>query len=128
MERPSGNRTLRIAVVDPSPEIRAAVAALVESTDGVAMTRQADSLAELLDPRSGEIDVLVAEIRSCLDLDHALLEALRVERPQLHLIVTSISDDPEYAAAAATLAADAWLPKARLAVDLPAALKQIAPR
>jgi DNA-binding NarL/FixJ family response regulator len=112
--------------VDPSPEIRAAVAALVEGTEGLILAHQAESLDGLVGPRGGEVDVLVAEIRTCLDLGHAMLDAVRAERPNVHLVVTSIADDPEYAAAAAGLAADAWMPKARLATDLLATLKQIA--
>jgi DNA-binding NtrC family response regulator len=118
---------IRIAIVDPSIEIRAAILALVNDRPGLEIGEVASSLAGLQSLRGGTIDALIADIRACTGAEGAVLQALRELHPAVRLIVTSTSPDPEYAEAAAGLAASAWIPKARLATELLPALHRIMP-
>ncbi len=120
------SRKIRIAIVDTSPEIHAAIASLLDGETGIEIVRQARSLAELANLTDGSINVIVAEFRTCIREEHAALEALRERCPKARLIITTSNEGREYEDAARRLAADGWVPKTRLAHDLLMTLRRIA--
>ncbi|MBI3997720.1 MAG: hypothetical protein HY355_01715 [Armatimonadetes bacterium] len=115
---------LRIAVVDPSPEIHTAIASLMDDVPDMIIVRHARSLPELVQ-LLGECDILVADLRACLGADRAVLREIRTRCPHLRLIVTVFDEGREYEEAITGLTADAWVPKAKLAAELLAALRRL---
>lgn len=117
---------IRIAVVDTSPEIHAAIASLMEGESGVEIVRRACSLGEFADLTDRSVNVVVAELRTCIGEDRGALEALRERCPKVRLIITTSNEGREYEDAARRLDADGWVPKTRLAHDLLMTLRRIA--
>ncbi len=112
---------MRVAVVDRSPEVREAIATLLQ---GRARVVEAASLAELV--RLEEpAEVVVADFAACAGPCRGELEALRSRWPGVHLVVATPGDEGEYATAAAALAADGWVPKPRLGLLLPRLLERL---
>jgi DNA-binding NarL/FixJ family response regulator len=112
---------MRVAVVDRSPEVREAIAQLLR---GRARVVEAASLAELV--RLEEpAEVVVADFAACAGACRGEVEALRRRWPGVQLVVATPGDEAEYAAAAAALAADGWVPKPRLGLLLPQVLARL---
>lgn len=112
---------MRVAVVDRSPEVREAIAALLS---GRVQVVQAGSLAELVNSGAG-VDVVVADFASCTGTCRGQLDELRKRWPALRLVVATPGDEGEYAKAAQSFAADEWVPKPRLGLLLPQVLQRL---
>lgn len=115
---------LRVAIVDPSHEVRDAIALLI---DGQAeIVARVASLRELSSLEHAPLDVVIADFGACSGTRRADLAGLRRRFPHLRLILTTAEDEREYEDAAASLNADGWVPKRRLGRDLPGVLSRIA--
>jgi DNA-binding NarL/FixJ family response regulator len=117
--------TVRVAIVDASPEIRAAIASLLHNEQGVEVVALAGSLFEQPLDVDHETDVLVVDFRACLT-GRAALKALLAAHPDVRLIVTTPDGEREYREAIADLAPDGWVQKTRLATELVATLRRLA--
>jgi DNA-binding NarL/FixJ family response regulator len=115
-------RKTRVAVVDRVPLVREAIRAVLAESAQVVL--QADSLEDLLS-WEGEVDVVVADFGACSGPHRAILQDLRRRWPGVQLVVATPGDEAEYAAAAAALAADGWVPKHRLGTLLPGLLERL---
>ncbi|MDR7485477.1 MAG: hypothetical protein QN187_09125 [Armatimonadota bacterium] len=114
-----------MAIIDPLPEIHAAVAELLGDVAGVRVVGHARSLREYAASAEEPADVLVIDLKTCLGAERGLLERLRDQhRPRV--VVTTSEAEPHYGEAALRLRADAWLPKGRLAFDLVRTLRRFA--
>ena len=119
------SRTLRVALVDPSPSIRQAVASYLEALAGVDLVRQAERLADLEALPLEEPDVIIADLQACTGPCRGDLQALRERFPHTRLIVITLEGERAYEDAAMSLAADVWLPKVRIGTELEAALRKV---
>ena len=119
------SRKLRVALVDPSPSIRQAVASYLQALAGVDLVRQAERLADLEALPREELDVIIADLQACTGPCRGDLQALRERFPHMQLIVITLEGDREYEEAAMNLAADGWVPKARIASELEHALRKV---
>lgn len=108
---------LRVAIIDPLPEIHAAVADLLSGVAGVRVVGHARSLREYATSAEEPADVLVIDLKTCLSAERGLLDRLRGQGGP-RVVVTTSEAEPHYEEAALRLRADACLPKARLAFDL----------
>jgi DNA-binding NarL/FixJ family response regulator len=116
---------LRVAIIDPLPEIHAAIADLLCGVAGIRIVGHARSLREYANGADEPADVLVIDLRTCLGPERTLLDSLRA-REGLRVVVTTSDAEPHYGEAALRLHADAWVPKARLAVELVRTLRGLA--
>jgi DNA-binding NarL/FixJ family response regulator len=115
---------LRVAIVDPSQEVRDAIASLI---DGQAeIVARVATLRELSCLRHARVDVVIADFGTCSGSHRIDLVGLRRRFPHLRLILTTAEDEREYRDAAASLNADGWVPKRRLGRDLQGVLSRIA--
>lgn len=112
---------MRVAVVDRSPEVREAIAALLRGRTQVV---EAGSLAELMDS-GAYVDVVVADFATCTGSCRGQLEELRRRWPAVRLVVATPGDEGEYVKAAQSFAADEWVPKPRLGLLLPQVLERL---
>ncbi|MDR7554592.1 MAG: hypothetical protein QN157_03200 [Armatimonadota bacterium] len=116
---------LRVAIVDPLPEIHAAIADLLCGVAGIRIVGHARSLREYASSADEPADVLVVDLRTCLGPERTVLDRLRAQHG-FRVVVTTSDTEPHYGEAALRLQADAWVPKARLAVDLVRTLRGLA--
>lgn len=119
------SKKVAVALVDPSPSIREAVASYLKAVEGVEVVGQAARLADLESLWQGQLDVIVADLQTCTGPWHGDLQALRKRFPRLRLIVITSDGEREYEIAAKNLAADAWVPKVRVASELEQALRKV---
>ncbi|MGH2405440.1 MAG: hypothetical protein ACRDGN_13420 [bacterium] len=117
---------LRVAIVETSPEVHLAVAGLLENTGDLCIVRHARSLDELVAADPADLDVLVADVRTCI-ASPAALKRLRERYPGLHLIVTTTNGGREYEEAIARLSPEAWLAKPDLGERLVSMLRAVRP-
>ncbi|MGQ0550052.1 MAG: hypothetical protein ACT4PY_10350 [Armatimonadota bacterium] len=117
---------LRVAIVESLPEVHLAVAGLLEHEADMCVVGHARSLAELVAADPLALDVLVADLRTCIG-SPAALERLRERYPGLRLIVTMMNGGREYEKAIARLSPDAWLPKSDLGGRLTSTLRSLRP-
>jgi DNA-binding NarL/FixJ family response regulator len=116
---------LRVAIIDPLPEIHAAVADLLGDVAGLRIVGHARSLEEYARTAEEPADVLVVDLKACLGAQRGLLDRLRT-REAPRVIVTTSGAEPRYEEAALRLRADAWLPKERMAFELVQTLRRFA--
>lgn len=117
--------TVRVAIIDASPEIRSAIASLLHSEHGLEIIAQAGSLLGQPFDADGEPDVLIVEFRVCVTA-RAALRALLAAHAGMRLIVTTPNGEREYREAVADLAPDGWVQKTHLATELVATLRRLA--
>lgn len=117
---------LRVAIVEYSPDVHLALAGLLENTADVRIVRHARSLVELAGTDPSGVDVLIADLRMCIN-SPAGLKRLRNSYPGLRLIVTTMDGGRQYEEAIARLSPDAWLPKADLGRRLVDTLRGLLP-
>lgn len=117
---------IRVAIVEPSPDIHVAVAALLADEPDVDVVRHARTLAEFADLYNGGVDVLIADLRGLMGPDDDALQEFRQRCPHGRVVVTTSGDERAYADAVAKLHADAWVPKTRLASELLGVLRRMA--
>jgi DNA-binding NarL/FixJ family response regulator len=117
--------TVRVAIIDASREIRAAIASLLSGERGVRIVAQAGSLFQ--HPLDGDqkTDVLIMDFRACVASRDAL-KALLAAHPRVRLIVTTPDDEREYRDAIPDVAPDGWVQKTRLAKELVATMRRLA--
>jgi DNA-binding NarL/FixJ family response regulator len=116
---------IRVAIVDPSPQMQTAIASLLAGQRDVEIVHHAGRLSELQGIAGPAADVIVADVRSVNGHGHSSVRAVRQQWPGARLIVMSLGEDREYELAAADLAADRWMPKTRLARDLLQTIKAL---
>jgi DNA-binding NarL/FixJ family response regulator len=114
----------RVVIIDTSPEIRTAIASLLNSEQGIEIVAQGGSLFEQLLDTNHETEVLIMDFRACVAA-HAALKALLAVHAGVRLIVTIPNGEREYREAISDLAPDGWVQKTRLAADLVAALRRL---
>lgn len=117
---------VRVAIVDRSAEVRAAIAALLRDESDLELVGEAGSLSQLAAASDRPVDVVVADLRTCVGTEREPLDALRRRHPHVRLLVTTPDEEREYRTAAAAVAADSWLPKTHLAGELVPTLRRIA--
>ncbi|MDR5683191.1 MAG: hypothetical protein QN163_04095 [Armatimonadota bacterium] len=115
---------LRVAIVDPSPQVRDAIASLIEGEADI--VARVGSLRELFSLRDGDADVAIADFGACSGARRADLEALRRRCPHLRFILTTVEEEQEYEDAVASLSGDAWVPKSHLGRELTEVLRRMA--
>ena len=115
---------LRVAIVESLPEVHVAVAGLLENAPDLCVVGHARSLDELTTADPSNLDVLVADLRTCIASPAALVW-LRERYPGLRLIVTTMNDGREYQEAIARLSPDAWLAKPDLGGQLISLLRAV---
>ncbi len=115
---------MRVAIIETSPEMHLAIAALLEGAVDLRIVGHARSLPELWTASPEDVDVLVADLRACRG-SGAALERLRNLYPGLRLVVTTENGGPDYEDAIARLAADGWVQKSRLAGHLVSTLRRL---
>jgi DNA-binding NarL/FixJ family response regulator len=113
-------RLPRVAVVEPSEVVREAIRSLLR---GRAEVVSASGSLEGLLNLDGEVDVVVADLAACSGPWRATVDRVRQRWPQARLIVTTLEEDREYEDAAAAVCADGWIPKHRLGLFLPEAIR-----
>jgi DNA-binding NarL/FixJ family response regulator len=111
---------VHVAIVDRSAAVRAAIEGDLE------LVGEAGSLSQLAAASDRPVDIVVADLRTCVGAERGSLDALRRRHPHLRLLVTTPDEEREYRTAAATVAADSWLPKTHLAGELVRALRRMA--
>jgi DNA-binding NarL/FixJ family response regulator len=116
--------TVRVAIIDASPEIRTAIASLLNSEHGVEIVAQAGSLFEQPLDGDHETDVLIMDFRACL-ASRAAVKALLAAHAGVRLIVTTPNGEREYREAMPDLAPEGWVQKTRLATELVATLRRL---
>lgn len=117
---------LRVAIVEPSPEVHVAVAGLLENAPDLCVAGHARSLDELTTADPSDLDVLVADLRTCIASPATLMQ-LRERYPAVRLIVTTMNDGREYEEAIVRLAPEAWLAKEDLGSRLIGVLRTMHP-
>ena len=117
--------TVRVAIIDASREIRAAIASLLSGERGVRIVVQAGSLFQ--HPLDGDhkTDILIMDFRACV-ASRAAVKALLAAHPRVRLIVTIPDGDGEYRDAIPDVAPDGWVQKTRLGTELIPALRRLA--
>lgn len=95
-----------VAIVENSPEVHLAIAGLLENAADLCIVVHARSLVELAAADPSHLDVLVADLRTCMG-SSTLLERLRERYPGLRLIVTTMNGGREYEEAIGRLSPDA---------------------
>jgi hypothetical protein len=83
-----------------------------------------DATCATQDQLEGELGNL-CPVFACAGACRGEVEALRRRWPGVQLVVATPGDEAEYAAAAAALAADGWVPKPRLGLLLPQVLARL---
>lgn len=112
---------LRVAIVDPSPQIRDAIASLIdEQAEVVACVGSLRELSGLQDT-----EVVIADFGTCSGARRADLDAIRRSFPHLRFILTTVEEEREYEDAAASLSASGWVPKNHLGRDLAEVLRRV---
>lgn len=122
------SRRIRVAILEASAEVHVAIAALLAAEPDVDVVRNARTAAELAGLYDAGVDVLIADLGVLGRSDGELLQGFRSRCPHVRVVVTSSGEEGEYRDAAARLPADVWVPKTRLAGELLAALRRIAPQ
>ncbi len=115
---------LRVAIVEASPEMHLAIAAVLEGATDLRIVEHARSLLELWAAGPKDIDVVVADLRTCIGSGSAL-GRLRARYPGLRLVITTENGGPDYEDAVARLAADGCVQKTRLAGHLLSTLRHV---
>ncbi len=115
---------MRVAIVETSPEMHLAIAALLEGAADLRIVEHARSLPALSTAGPQVIDVLVADLRA-VNSSPLALGRLRERHPGLRLVVTTENGGPDYQNAVARLAADGWVQKSRLAGLLVRTLRRL---
>ena len=84
---------MRVAIVETSPAMHLAIAAVLEGAVDVRIVEHARSLPELWTAGPEILDVLVADLRACHG-SRAALGQLRERYPGLRLVVTTETAGP----------------------------------
>lgn len=112
---------IRLAIVDPSEIVRAAIRTLVrDCAQVVATTESLEGLLRVDD----EVDVVVADLSACTGPWREALARVRQRWPSARLILTTVEEDREYEDAALSLRADGWIPKHQLGRRLPEEIRR----
>jgi two-component system, NarL family, invasion response regulator UvrY len=100
--------TVRVLLADREGSARRALASTLKAIDGVELTGEVGSRAELADAlQQTHSDVLVIDDRLLRDGGGDVLAG----RPTERVLVLGVDDDPAFAARARRLGAEAWIAK-----------------
>jgi DNA-binding NarL/FixJ family response regulator len=113
---------LRVLLADVESSARRAIAALLDSLDGVALVGEVGAPGDVGPGlRRTGADVLIIDDRLLRSIDHVLGGSGPLATP-VRVLVVGVDDDPAFAARAKDLGADAWVAKDRADDELPALL------
>ena len=116
---------VRVMLADVHGIARSAIAALLQSLDGVELVGEAGARHDLAAAlRRGRPEVLILDERLLGSAEH-VLSGLGPRSQPVRVIVIGMDDDPVFAERARQRGAYAWVAKDRAADDLPSLLEDL---
>ena len=115
--------SIRLLVADDHPMVRAGIKKMIEGKDIKIIAECADGVEAVTQTLKGKPDVVLMDIRMP-ELDGLnALGRIKIENPEMPVIIYSGFDNPTYIARAVALGANGYLMKGGSAKDLVAAIK-----
>lgn len=124
---PATNATsIRVAIADDHPIVRAGVAGILSRDDGITVVGEAEDSQQAVDlVRKGGIDVLMLDLAMPGRAGLSLLRQVLDEAPGLRVIVFSAYDPVSHRDRAMALGASAYLPKDSRPAEILDAVHQV---
>lgn len=112
MNEPSKNPRIRVGIVDDHPSLRLGVRAMLETDPAIELAGEASDAASAFElVANTPLDVLVLDIKLPGKNGIRIARELRVQRPELKIVMFSAYDKPQYIQSAQRAGAHAYLVK-----------------
>ena len=118
---------LGILVADDHPIVRRGIKQIITETPGMSVTGEAASGQEVLRrTRENDYDVVLLDISMPGTDGTDVIKQLRIEKPELHILVLSIHPEEQYAVRVLKAGASGYLTKESAPDELVTAIRKVA--